>query len=295
MTQLKKIVVGLDFSAASKPALEQAMALAEHHGAQLVVAHASGLTDASMAMHDEAVRIGAPWKSYVEDRMQRAQQLLDEATESCRREGVSASARLSHAHADAALVSVAHDVDADLVVVGAHNRDVTDRWLLGSVSERVVRMCERNVLVARAATPARGALERVLIATDFSPTAERGLRVGLGLCSPEADVEVLHCWEAPVHYGLPPPNDLQRGLRERAFEQGNQLLAQLSVRVKRMHFEILDAPAADGILERLEAGEHEIVVIGSHGRRGVRRLLLGSVAERVVQRARHSVLVVHGP
>ncbi len=270
------------------------MALAKHHGAELVVCHASGLTDASMAMHDEALRTAAPWQSYVEDRMRRAQELLDHAVTSCTAQDVRATARLSHGHADAALVSVAHDVGAELIVVGAHDRDAAARWLLGSVSQRVVRLSERNVLVARDTTPARGAFTRVLVATDFSKTADRGLCVALGLCSPEASVEVLHCWEPPQHYGLPPPPDMSTHLRERVFEQGNQLLAQLSTRIRKIQFAVLDAPPADGILERLDSGDFELVVLGSHGRRGVQRVLLGSVAERVAERARNSVLVVHG-
>jgi nucleotide-binding universal stress UspA family protein len=294
MQNLRNIVVGLDFSGASEPALAQAEALSKHHNARLVLLHASGLTDASTVMHDEAVRTAAPWQSYVEDRMKKAREMLQEATARCRDGGIDALSRLSHGMPDAVIVATAHDVDADLVVVGTHNRSNTDRWLLGSVAERVVRLSQKNVLIAREGTPARGQLDRMLVATDFSPTADRGLQLALGLAAPSCTIEVVHCWEPPSHYGLPPPAPLVERLRNRAHERGNQLLAQFGTRTNGLHFELAFGPPAETILQRLEAGEHDIVVIGSHGRRGVRRLMLGSVAERVARGARVSVLVAHG-
>lgn len=294
MAPLNTIIVGVDFSPASEPALAQAMALAKHHGAALVLVHATGLTEGALAMQDEAIRTAAPWKRYVEERMAAAQDELDRAAERCRAAGIEVRSMLHHAFADASIVSAAHELDAELIVVGSHNRSGTERWLLGSVSERVVRMSERNVLVARTQSPAREAYKRLLVATDFSETAYRGLRTALMLASPEAEVDVVHCWEPPAQYGVQPPDGFVDRLRARVHEEGNALLSQQSSRVRKIRFHLVEARPASGILSRLAADDFDVAVLGSHGRRGVRRLVLGSVAEEVARAAPRSVLVVHG-
>jgi nucleotide-binding universal stress UspA family protein len=241
--------------------------------------------------HDVATKNGAPWADYLAERLGRAEQLLEERASEGRRKGLRVTPLLIHGHADAAIVSTAHSRNADLVVVGSHRRTANERWLLGSVAERVVRLSERNVLVARSATPPRHQLDRILVAVDYSPTSVRGLATALSLSAESAAITVLHCWRTPVHYGLAPPDEVRASLRERAHEHGNQLLAQLSSG-RRPQLVIVDADPVDGILSALES--HDILVIGSHGRRGVKRMLLGSVAEKVVRHATRSVLVVHG-
>ena len=70
------------------------------------------------------------------------------------------------------------------------------------------------------------------------------------------------------------------------------MLAELSD--ARTRFTLLEAPPVAGLLELFDAGEHDLLILGSHGRRGVQRMVLGSVAEHVARRALRSVLVVHG-
>jgi nucleotide-binding universal stress UspA family protein len=293
MTRLNTIVAGLDLSVESEPALSQAKALAKAHDARLILLHASGLTDASVAMQDEAVRTAAPWQRYVEERMAKAEAMLENAVTACREDGVNVTSRLSHGHPDAVVVSAAHEEHADLVVCGTHDREGHERWLLGSVAERIMRLSNKHVLVAREQTPARGALDRLLVATDFSSTADRGLRLALDLAAPDATILVVHCWEPPHSYGVAPPDEMTQKLKIRAQERGNQLIAQLGGG-RNIKFELLTGPPVDTLVDRLHTDAHDLLVIGSHGRRGVRRVVLGSVAEHATRIARKSVLVAHG-
>jgi nucleotide-binding universal stress UspA family protein len=131
-----------------------------------------------------------------------------------------------------------------------------------------------------------------LVATDFSETAERGLEAALELAAPEADIEVLHCWRSHSHYGLPPPSDAVDEQLEHAKQMGDALIREHPDR--DLSFLLLQADPVDGVVDHLNAGDHDWLAIGSHGRRGVKRLVLGSVAEHVVRRATRSVLVAHG-
>jgi nucleotide-binding universal stress UspA family protein len=61
------------------------------------------------------------------------------------------------------------------------------------------------------------------------------------------------------------------------------------------HVELVQGPPASVITEAAQRGGNDLIVVGAHGHRGFRRLLLGSVAESTVRHAPCSVLVVHGP
>jgi nucleotide-binding universal stress UspA family protein len=61
-----------------------------------------------------------------------------------------------------------------------------------------------------------------------------------------------------------------------------------------LHVELVQGPPAQVITDTAERGRYDLIVVGSHGHRGFRRLLLGSVAESTLGHAACSVLVVHG-
>jgi nucleotide-binding universal stress UspA family protein len=69
---------------------------------------------------------------------------------------------------------------------------------------------------------------------------------------------------------------------------------KLSAEHSDVHIELVQGPPASVITETAERRGHDLIVIGSHGHRGFRRLLLGSVAESTVRHAACSALVVHG-
>ena len=76
--------------------------------------------------------------------------------------------------------------------------------------------------------------------------------------------------------------------------QGEQLLARKEVSGVELHFHVASGTPTPGILDWLATHHHDLAAVGSHGRRGIRRGVLGSVAESVVRHAPCSVLVAHG-
>ncbi|MDB4945938.1 MAG: Universal stress protein family [Labilithrix sp.] len=195
------------------------------------------------------------------------------------------------------IVRVAEEEHASLVSVGAKLREGAE-LVLGQVAERVVRYAHATVLVARPGHTTR----KVLVATDFAETSQPAVAFGALLASRVgADVTLLHVMEiprasvlAPVLSALGSPWTPPAAATVTQLESlGTAMLDNL---VKEHGFgraeQIEGGVAADVIAARAEALDVEMVVIGSHSRRGLKRLVLGSTAEAVVRRSRRSVLVV---
>ncbi|MCS6799006.1 MAG: universal stress protein [Myxococcota bacterium] len=142
-------------------------------------------------------------------------------------------------------------------------------------------------------------IRRILCPVDFSETSERALRYAIDLAARlGADVRVVHVYQFPV-YSLPEGVVLARP--EFVTQLTTELGRQLDDLVRRHggHGVHLEGRLAEGVpwveIDRL-AGEMgaDLVVMGTHGRTGVQRFLLGSVAEKVVRSCRVPVLTVRG-
>jgi nucleotide-binding universal stress UspA family protein len=198
------------------------------------------------------------------------------------------------------LTETAASTDASLVVVGAAESWGRLSKLLGSTADRVVRGAACPVLAVR------GELElpphRVLVAVDLSPASGDAMRRGLQVLAvigggpwgrPRTAIEALYVEEAPLLAAMRLDVD-QPPIASGAAEQLERFVAanlpdpdwHVTGRVRR-------ATAADReILGRCEEVAPDLVVLGTHGRSGFERLLIGSVAESVMRHAQSSVLIV---
>jgi len=189
--------------------------------------------------------------------------------------------------APAAIVAAADRIGAGLVVVGAHG---SGKKHFGGVAERVVRHAHCHVLVARSS---RGAA--VLAASDASQPAQAALAVAaVEAARREAPLVVVHCMDllipGVVGYEVPPlgPEVIAalRGQWQHRLEAAlTQINAKGEVRVE-------EGPAGPLITKLAAELPAALVVVGTHGHTGLRRMVLGSVAEAVVRTAPASVLVV---
>ena len=194
------------------------------------------------------------------------------------------------------LIAAARDHDADLIVVGSHGRTGILRFLLGSTAERIVGHAPISVLVARG--DATAPFTRVLAATDFSPAAARALALAQEL-APAAPVSVIHAWHYPAGaWSLAALGErthataaLETALTEPPRARGEALVAAERAAGRTIDFRLLEGQPAD-VVTHLAAAEHrDLIAIGTHGRRGLRRLVVGSVAAATVRHAPCSVLV----
>lgn len=148
------------------------------------------------------------------------------------------------------------------------------------------------------------AIRRILCPVDFSDCSEVALNEALFLAHGlGAEVEVVHAWETPVVVrpdlvvwveGTAGPA-LAEIVKSHSEASMKQLLDKLAPEHReRVTMQIVHGPPAGTIVAYAKERGHDLIVIGSHGRTGVARLLVGSVAERVVREADCPVLVVHG-
>jgi nucleotide-binding universal stress UspA family protein len=142
-------------------------------------------------------------------------------------------------------------------------------------------------------------IERILVAHDFSETADAALAMALDLAEKlRARVTILHAYEVPTYVfpeSVVATADLVgqiRGAAEEALAAVKERGQRTGVQVDTLLRQGVAWSEIDRAAKELRA---DLVVVGTHGRRGVSRALIGSVAEKVVRTAPCPVLSVHGP
>ena len=146
------------------------------------------------------------------------------------------------------------------------------------------------------------AYKKILVAVDGSAAANKGLREALRLAKAEgAKLCILHVLDEFYAFagydGLGPMQDLIPAFREggkRILAKAKAAAAQARVPAQAVMREVVGGPAAGPIVREARKQRADLIVLGTHGRRGMRRLVLGSDAEQVVRTAPVPVLLVRG-
>jgi nucleotide-binding universal stress UspA family protein len=293
---LSTIIAGSDLSQSSDKALERAIGIALLHRAKIVLVHAQA-SDAPIAEVDNALleQLGEVSAAV---RAEEAVRLSDKLAE-IQGLGLTASVISRIGAPDEVLAGAAHDEHADLIVIGTHGHTGVAHFLLGSVANATIRRAPCDVLIVRG-EPVRTAYSKPLIATDFSLAAAKALDTAANVVVPGSQRDVVHAWQLPAgSWGATllgqarfPWSTVRDAVLASAQTQADKLVADHG---PGFHVELVQGPPAQVITETAERGGHDLIVVGAHGNRGFRRLLLGSVAESTVRHAHCSVLVVHGP
>jgi nucleotide-binding universal stress UspA family protein len=296
---MRTILCASDLSEGSDGAVVQAAGYCDQTGTRLVVVHVQGAVYA-VPVNGYVAPLLSPEE--LESLKEHARQALREqiARTGVRCSNLELEAVSSERPVYAEIVDRAESVRADLVVVGNQGASGLARVVLGSVADKVVRHAHCPVLVARP-SPRSGT---ILAATDFSPPSRAALIAAdreAARRSGSTRLTVVHSLDLPpdlMGFGfaplVPAPiglADSRPALREGAEKRLAGELRETGVQATAV---VEDGPAASGIVRLAESLPAELVVLGTAGKTGLRRVLLGSVAEAVVRRAPCSVLVVRG-
>lgn len=210
--------------------------------------------------------------------------------------GVSVETRIVHGRPERALIADAERFDADLIVVGARGHGPLTATLLGSVSRAVIETAPCSVLVARG-----GAVSRVLLATDGSAPARlattiaaswplfagvRTLVVGVGGAPPGYAGLVI----AEAEWREAFPRNIADSVA-RSSMVVDAAVEELATPRRTIEREIRLGDVGTEIVAAARAWAADLVAIGAYGEPFLRRLILGSVARKVLDGARSSVLV----
>lgn len=240
----------------------------------------------------------------LEEEKKRAQQALEDQAKPLMDAGWHVSVRVILDNPRHALPRAASEWRAELVLLGSHGRGAVGRLLLGSTAQAVLRHSECSVEIIRITKIEKdGAREgmRVLIPTDGSEYAEAALqKVGERPWPKGSEFKIIASPEYPVlvgeypYYAPEQLSEMTKTNRNHAIESakaGLELLKKAGLKVGSEVTEIKETPA-HAILAEAEKWQADLIVMGSHGRRGFDRLILGSVSETVALHARCSVEVV---
>jgi nucleotide-binding universal stress UspA family protein len=291
MLAIRRILWPTDFSQGSGHAFPHAAALADWHDAELHVLNVrEGKTEVRKDMAQQF--------PFSKERLSNLLNTADPSSQSIDLDALSLQQEQIDAPSPAeAIVSYAEEQGVDLIVAGTHGRRGLQRMVIGSVAEEVLRTASCPVLTVRAGEEPASAwnVRNILAPVDFSDESTTAVRHAKELAlTYGAQITLLHAVEEvmyPSAYGMemadvPGPEVVERVERSLAD------MARDEIGYEHVVVETAIGYAPSVILDHEEENDVDLIVIATHGRTGLERLLLGSVAERIVRRASAPVFVV---
>ena len=290
MLSIRHILWPTDFSSGAERAFPYAVALASWHEAEL---HVLSVQEPEAVDAD-----GSQSRPLSQDALTRL--LVDDGEPPQHVDLDTLSVVQEQRKGDSApetIVSYADEHDMDLVVAGTHGRRGLRRLLIGSVAEEVLRTAPCPVLTVRDeddSTPA-WVVRNILVPIDFSDASLNALRHAKQLALTHgAQITLLHAVEEVVYpsaYGIEPANLPGPQVIDRV-EENLADLARTEIGYEHVVVQANLGYAPSTILDYTQEHEVDLITIATHGRSGLKRMLLGSVTERVVRRAPAPAFVV---
>jgi len=275
-----RVLVAVDGSAESFHALEQAFRLVENWITVVSVAPAYEGDLRLVGVPDPQVLMVEP----CDTALQKAQEMADAA-------GAMIKTVCAAGEPHERIVDLAEGESRDLIVLGAKGHSLIEKALLGSVTRRVIGYTQRDVLVV----PPGAAVgwQKILLATDASKASKAAADRAVDLAQAYgSELQVAAVMEYPAQlYGeAPVPAEWRDMLLSYVEEIVDQAKSQ-NIAASGL---VLEGSPYGAIVALAEEDKASLIVMGSHGRTGLKRLLMGSVTERVIGHAPCPVLVVKG-
>jgi nucleotide-binding universal stress UspA family protein len=303
----RSILVPLDGSFPAERALPLALSIGRRHGAALHVVRVyvpvAGVEGEHAVRYDEALD---------RELTRRGWQYLDELVARLASiGGIQVTAALQEGSVADTIVRHATSVGADLLVMTTQGRGPLSRFWLGSVSDELVRQPGIPIVFMRAEGTApdfavEPAIRRVLIPLDGSSLAESILEPVLALCDAgQTEYTLLQIVQPTAEFNYGPAGGTVTGFQEalkqlRALEQEELrqaqrylelIAARLRVRSLTVHSRVVAGERpANAILEDASLHGADLIALATRGRGGLKRLVLGSVADKVLRGADTAVL-----
>ena len=281
-----KILVPLDGSKLAEKVLPYAQMLAGAYGASVTLLR---VTDPDARMPFTANQSASDYLDYI------AASLKPLAVDSVEKIGLPAEVIVDIAKADADC----------LIAMSTHGMTGPRRWLLGSVASKVVQTADNPILLIRVTddTAPLGpfALRRVIVPLDGSGLAEKVLPYVRALASKlKLDIQLVRTYSLPPDAYMVADGVIDQGpaqYRKNLHEESEKYLDGKVATLRADGFStasatVIEGDAASELVDLAASPPQSLIAMSTHGRSGLGRWMLGSVAEKVVQHSRAPVLLI---
>jgi nucleotide-binding universal stress UspA family protein len=302
----RAVVVPVDGSNFAEHAIPYGLAVARRTGAPLHLALVHVPGDLATPGYPLAEAVAA---RVAQDRDREAN-YLQELMERLAPSGVELRPALLRGAVADALSGYAEEHEVDLVIMTTHGRGGLQRAWLGSTTDGMIRRCCAPLLLIRPCDETREilpssdrAFTRVLVALDGSETAERALADAVELpLTDDASLVLAHVMAPAVAAASPYlPQTIQLSEEEMAHREESlgaylksvAAVTELGDRAVETRV-VVDYDVAPAVIALAEEVDADLIALGTHGRTGLRRMVLGSVADKVIRGTRRAVLVHRG-
>ena len=298
----KRIIVPLDGSQLAEQVVPYVKLLARGLGAEVRLLRAFDSVPADMSDPEHGLyldRLTANFHNTALD-------YLEGVAAGLRSAGVTTTCEAHEGSPAELIISDAEGDPEALVAMSTHGRSGVGRWFLGSVADKVLHATGNPLLIIRPKENVEldGAIAQAIVPLDESPMAEQalsyvvpiaralGLRVTLVRLTPTV-ADYYRFGGYPYDYSAPQGTDTSEIVDAAAAEYLKGVAERLRAEaVPSVEERIVHGSAAAGILDLAQEAPDSMVIMTTHGRSGIGRWVLGSVADRVVRKAGVPVLMI---
>jgi universal stress protein E len=293
MKNLKTIVVGIDFSESSGRALAEAARIANWNDAELVCLHVFE----QKIMDDLGHYRGFNRDTVLDAALHRIEAFVAATIGT----GHGLHPRIAVGHPFKELVRVVEEVKADLLVMGSRGHQQDDPSKTGTIATRCVRMAPVDVLLIR--RDQEEPFRRIVACIDFSENSIKAAREAVAIAvQDKSAVDFVSIYESSILAAADigglgpalPPMDSSEVIRSLDKEL-EELAETFTKEIPGLHIAckvIERAGATRGLVDYLNEVGADLAVLGTRGRTGLKSLLLGTTAERLMHESPCSALVV---
>lgn len=202
----------------------------------------------------------------------------------------------SVAMADPASEILERSASADMVMMASHGRGGLGRWLMGSVATKVTRgttvpafVVSGKCIAGDAGQPVK--IKTIMVAYDGSPAAERAVERAADLA--RGFEAILHIYQGVVHVAMPHPVVAEANRADLMLTKQKMVDLAKTLPGVECHVEVREVSVSSEIVEYADEIQADLIIIGSHGKSGLARWMIGSETEHVLHEAHCPVLVTH--
>lgn len=284
MYELRTILVPTDFSYHAEEALEHAVLLGERYSADITLLHVDefSVSPLSLADHGDPVIL-----AYREKKQQFFEQQFERLRAGVQGRSVRLHAQLSGGRAYKVIVEESERQQVDLVVIATRGLTHLSTYLIGSTAERVVRLSRQPVLSVQSGPKHGDKIGSVLCPTDFSPAGNVALSYALSIARQNNAVLYLQY-----------VSELEKPESESEIRRRLPALDEHHPEAKKVKVEYVfdrDVEPSNSIIRFAEDREVGLIVMSTHGRKGLRRVYIGNNTAEVVRQSTRPVLTVTHP